>query len=667
MDKLETQGREDNSYLCRFVLKEIQVVPEIVRVWSCSFLSGILSNMALQAPEFWNTQRDLSKIELQNFNLSTLPIFLFKQASAIQSLDLSRNPSIHDLPSDFVQLLLGIKSLILQQNQLLKCPKSIYILTTLHILDLSKNRIKDLNESLLGQLVGLGEVNLESNLLEKLPQDFCRECVSVKILKLGNNRFRDFPIELCVLGGGRPTAISRSLEVLDLNFNRLIGSLPEELGRLTNLREFSCVGNRLVGGIPRSLGLCKNLQVLDLRSNGLGDEDGRGVLNGVTLCPALTCLKLDGNCLNLSDMGEVSLKKLEHFGLSQQTIIRKDSSGIASSISQSQEPKLGSIFRPLDLGCHLSSLDMSYCSLTELPVTFFDNLVALKVLRLTGNALKELPPFASQNSRTATIALTELHVSLNDLDILSDDLSDLCNLEILDVSGNRLLDLPATIWRLGLLHVLNASCNLLTSLPLPFSDDDSISPTLSMLTENLPSSFATDSARLSVTPSVRSSVAYTWKTLPPLSKSLRELYLADNQLNDEVYAALYLLPKLRKLNMAFNEVADLSSWLVQMPQSRLSAAASNYSSLSGPWYGDLEELYLSGNGISFLPIEIEKCSRLRWLVLAGNKLGTVPGELSKLQNLIALDLAAQLGARGEGTGLRYNVSNVPYDYNWYVL
>ncbi len=59
------------------------------------------------------------------------------------------------------------------------------------------------------------------------------------------------------------------LQRLNLEFNKLSGEIPPELGRLTNLQSLSLWGNELSGGIPPELGGLTNLQSLSLGGNEL--------------------------------------------------------------------------------------------------------------------------------------------------------------------------------------------------------------------------------------------------------------------------------------------------------------------------------------------------------------------------------------------------------------
>jgi len=73
------------------------------------------------------------------------------------------------------------------------------------------------------------------------------------------------------LNGSIPTELGNlsNLSGLDLGDNKLSGSIPAELGNLSNLEELYLGWNQLSGSIPPELGNLSNLQVLDLGYNQL--------------------------------------------------------------------------------------------------------------------------------------------------------------------------------------------------------------------------------------------------------------------------------------------------------------------------------------------------------------------------------------------------------------
>ena len=65
--------------------------------------------------------------------------------------------------------------------------------------------------------------------------------------------------------GGSPTRVTK----LSLGAKGLSGSIPRELGSLSNLTELLLHGNELTGSIPRALGSLSNLTLLALHINEL--------------------------------------------------------------------------------------------------------------------------------------------------------------------------------------------------------------------------------------------------------------------------------------------------------------------------------------------------------------------------------------------------------------
>ena len=63
-----------------------------------------------------------------------------------------------------------------------------------------------------------------------------------------------------------------NLRRLDLSGNELSGEIPAELGSLSNLRKLDLSGNELSGEIPSELGNLSSLGILDLDSNKLSGE-----------------------------------------------------------------------------------------------------------------------------------------------------------------------------------------------------------------------------------------------------------------------------------------------------------------------------------------------------------------------------------------------------------
>jgi len=78
-------------------------------------------------------------------------------------------------------------------------------------------------------------------------------------------------LESCQLTGSIPPEIGNltNLTGLDFDGNQLTGSIPSEIGNLTNLEVLSLSSNQLTGSIPPEIGNLTNLTNLNLRYNEL--------------------------------------------------------------------------------------------------------------------------------------------------------------------------------------------------------------------------------------------------------------------------------------------------------------------------------------------------------------------------------------------------------------
>lgn len=130
-----------------------------------------------------------------------------------------------------------------------------------------------------GRPLHVHELNLNnSGLTGILPEELGR-LTNLKTLWLANNQLTgEIPTEL----GYMPY-----LRWLDLGDNCLTGSIPETLSRVTYLRVLSLGNNELSGNIPPELGLLANLHELNLSNNQLTGgyhpkSDASTNLNGCT-------------------------------------------------------------------------------------------------------------------------------------------------------------------------------------------------------------------------------------------------------------------------------------------------------------------------------------------------------------------------------------------------
>ncbi|WFD39511.1 adenylate cyclase [Malassezia japonica] len=400
-DGLDTLGRDDMSYVLRFVFRPDRV--------------PTLQSVALEAQE-----QTYKHLNLQSMHLTMIPVFVYRHAHWIVSLDLSMNP-LSDLPLDFVQLCTNLRMLRCCALSLKYVPQSITGAATLTHIDFSTNRIPELSHISLDALPELKVIKMLNNRLSVMPE-YTPRLFALSYLNLSNNRFDTFPQALCDVP---------QLKDLDLSFNT-ISHIPPEIAQLTNLERLVLMGNNL-SRLPDAILRLSELQTLDVRNTSMHS------LGHVLSLPKLKTVLASHNCLTTLDSeisSSVQMLELAHNPLSQ---------------AQLTAPTIAS----------LTQLDLSYANLARLNESLFRSLPALTHLTLDHNQFASLPPL------DVLTALEHLSCAANALTHLPDSIGGLRALQRLDVQNNNLRALPAGLWRCPNLYAINASSNLLDTFPLP--------------------------------------------------------------------------------------------------------------------------------------------------------------------------------------------------------
>ena len=364
------------------------------------------------------------------------------------------------------------------------------------------------------------------------------------------------------------------LEILWLHRNELTGSIPPELGDLASLNSLALIYNQLTGGIPPELGDLVSLEWLYLAYNDLTGEIPPELGNLVSL----ERLLLSSNSLTgviPSELGD--LVSLEWLYLRSNDLT-------------------GEIPRELGNIASLERLELTYNDLTgEIPREL-GRLANLTRLQLEGNDLSGEVPSELGN----LVSLNWLRLSSNDLTgEIPRELGNLASLEVLHLGNTQLTgEIPPELGRLSSLEVLSLYDNSLTGeIPSELGDLASLEG-LSVSRNGLTGSVPPELGQLA---------------------SLRELYLYDNSLAGEIP------PELGNLN-------------------GLTILYLNDNNLTGgipPELGDLDNLVRLGlyrTGLTgSIPPELGRLTNLTHLLLDGNDLsGELPSELGDLTSLTVL-------------------------------
>ncbi|QLE44267.1 GTPase [Nostoc sp. C052] len=214
-------------------------------------------------------------------------------------------------------------------------------------------------------------------------------------------------------------------------------------------------------------------------------------------------------------------------------------------------------------------------------------------------------------------------------------------LEVLNLSGNGLRTLPETIARLPQLTFLDLSGNQLTTLPEAIASLQQLTTldlSRNQLTE-LPEAIASFQ-QLTTLYLNRNQLTELPEAIASLQQ-LTTLHLSENQLT-ELPEAIASLQQLTTLYLNRNQLTELPEAIASLQKLTFLKLSENQLTELPEAIASLQKLTflkLSENQLTELPEAITRLQQLTSLDLSGNQLTTLPEAIANLQQLTSLDLS----------------------------
>ncbi|KZT50347.1 L domain-like protein [Calocera cornea HHB12733] len=471
-------------------------------------------------------------------------------------------------------------------------------------------------------------LSLRNNPLTDLPKDFCMATTQLKELNLSRTALKRIPAAV---------SYCTSLETLDVSYNR-VKSLDMTYGSLENLKQLKTLRlhANILSDLPSSIA---DLPLQELR---LDMNRFRHLPSVVCQLALLETLVLSHNDLETlpADIGTLTQLRILLAMGNNLHYLPSEMKGMTSLVYLNvSRNRLGDI-AVISALPSLQHLEASHNSISSVPA--FPK--ALKNVNLEANHFTRFNPAAKMLMTRAI--LRKLDMSHTKLSALQFDFAVFPDLQDLNVDDSRIGELPSSILKLDRLIKLSACNASLKFLPDALGDLPSLSELLvhSNDLRALPHSiwccsslrvFNASSNKLSTFPDAPQAKD---ETLPPLVKSMKELYLANNDLEGSALVPLSLFKHLTVLNVSYNKIRDI-------PHQTLWCLIR------------LEALFLSGNGLQTIRQgDLPPTASLARLYLNNNRLVSLPHEIEKYSKLAVLDVG--------NNSLKYNIHNYRFDYQW---
>ena len=353
---------------------------------STNYLQDVL-DLGFASSELSACRIPLVTLDLSSNNLSKLQHKAFGQLRKIRSLNLKGN-NLNLIDDDALGGLGLLSELTLSNNKLVALPPEL-LSEAKHLqeLYLHNNSLSVLAPGLFEGLEHLVVLNLSSNEITNdwLTSTTFASLVRLVALDLSHNRLTD-------IDQSHLNALT-SLQILDMSFNRIHSVTGNTFAMQHNLHILKLSHNRIENLRPYSLSGLSVLSSLDLSFNRLKKIHADVLRN----CTSLTTIALSSNQFSKVPMGLRVLSKLKTIDLSENSINRLDNSSFVafnttslygiSLANNGIETFDSSIFKPIP---NVEVMNLANNRIRELKQGVFNEIKSLRMLRLDNNKLRDI-------------------------------------------------------------------------------------------------------------------------------------------------------------------------------------------------------------------------------------------------------------------------------------
>ena len=399
----------DNAIMSK--LKESPSQVETLIIDSTSYDKDAVKLSGMSEPF---TLENFPKMKKLVLNLQKLAYeFDYSKMPQLEELQISYNKNPKFAITNRIHMLTHLRILNLAGSGLSSLPPYLAHMSHLKIVNIEKNVFTEFPEGLGNP--DIEELNISGNMIVSFPVEILRKMKKLRVLEMNElaEYFIDQPDPL------EPFCVLKSLEIWKMDGLKGIKKIPDNIGKLRNLKVLSLAGQgsrEHITELPRTIGSLHNLVELHLTHSSLN-----------TLPDTIA-----------------NLKKLEILDLKG---------------DYSLENRLESL---PDEFCYLESLkelDIGFNRLRELPKNF-GRLKNLQKISIYDNLLTQLPDSFCKLAKLEYVDFME-----NRLTRLPDCIGELRNLKSLNLQTNAITGLPDSLAQLHELEYLYITENQLETIP----------------------------------------------------------------------------------------------------------------------------------------------------------------------------------------------------------